>query len=218
MVIEFPRCARCVLKRFERVCQNENAKPVDDCPTIAYDETIRQSVATLREEPGILNFARQASIQEGEGFNEGKPVTLRIAETIAFAQKMKFSRLGLAFCIELQKEARIVEALLTEKGFEVASASCKVGRTPKSVLDLEDHQTLCGHASEAMGNPVAQAMLLNEVKTEFNIVMGLCVGHDSMFFKYADAPSTVLVAKDRVLGHNPMAAVYTFDTYYQSLK
>jgi uncharacterized metal-binding protein len=59
---------------------------------------------------------------------------------------------------------------------------------------------------------------LNENKTEFNVVMGLCVGHDSLFLKYAEVPCTVLAAKDRLLGHNPLAAIYTIDSYYRSLK
>jgi uncharacterized metal-binding protein len=64
---------------------------------------------------------------------------------------------------------------------------------------------------------VAQARLLNRVKTDLNIVVGLCVGHDSIFFKYSDAPATVLIAKDRVSGHNPAAALYTSRSYYRRL-
>ena len=62
--------------------------------------------------------------------------------------------------------------------------------------------------------PVAQAELLNSHGAEFNVVMGLCVGHDSLFFRYAKALSTVLVAKDRVLGHNPVAALHLAGSYY----
>jgi uncharacterized metal-binding protein len=69
-----------------------------------------------------------------------------------------------------------------------------------------------------MCNPVAQAYVLNEAKTDFNVVMGLCVGHDSLFLKHSDALCTVLAAKDRLLGHNPLAAIYTVDTYYRALK
>jgi uncharacterized metal-binding protein len=69
-----------------------------------------------------------------------------------------------------------------------------------------------------MCNPVLQAMILNDEKTQFNILLGLCVGHDSLFFKYAQAPCTVLAVKDRLLGHNPLAAVYTLDSYYRALK
>ena len=66
---------------------------------------------------------------------------------------------------------------------------------------------------EAMCNPIAQAMLLNEQKTQFNIALGLCVGHDSMFYKYSEALVTTLVSKDRVLAHNPVAAIYQSDKY-----
>jgi uncharacterized metal-binding protein len=38
------------------------------------------------------------------------------------------------------------------------------------------------------------------------------------FFKYAQAPTTVLAVKDRVTGHNPLAAVYLSDSYYQRIK
>jgi len=66
--------------------------------------------------------------------------------------------------------------------------------------------------------PVAAAAAPVEEKTEFNVVMGLCVGHDSLFLKYATAPCTVFAVKDRLLGHNPLAAIYNIDSYYRSLK
>jgi uncharacterized metal-binding protein len=68
-----------------------------------------------------------------------------------------------------------------------------------------------------MCNPISQAEILNNEGAEFNIVVGLCVGHDSLFFKYAKAPTTVLVAKDRVFGHNPAAALYLSSSYYRKL-
>ena len=62
-----------------------------------------------------------------------------------------------------------------------------------------------------------QAKRLNAENTELNIVVGLCVGHDSLFYKYSEAPVTTLVVKDRVLGHNPVAALYTAGSYYKRL-
>ena len=62
-----------------------------------------------------------------------------------------------------------------------------------------------------------QAKLLNEKKTDLNIVVGLCVGHDSIFYKYSDALCTTLITKDRVLGHNPAAAIYQMNAYYSKL-
>ena len=40
------------------------------------------------------------------------------------------------------------------------------------------------------------------------------MGHDSLFYKYCEAPVTTLVTKDRVTGHNPVAAIYCADTYF----
>ena len=68
-----------------------------------------------------------------------------------------------------------------------------------------------------MCTPILQAKLLNEAKTELNIVVGLCVGHDSLFYKYSEAIVTTLVTKDRVTGHNPVAALYTAESYYKGL-
>ena len=48
---------------------------------------------------------------------------------------------------------------------------------------------------EAMCNPIAQAELLNSQDTQFNICLGLCVGHDSLFYQYSKALVTTDVYK-----------------------
>lgn len=68
-----------------------------------------------------------------------------------------------------------------------------------------------------MCNPILQAKILNKEKTDLNIVTRLCVGHDRMFYKYSDALVITTVVKDRVLGHNPVAAIYQLDSYYKKL-
>jgi uncharacterized metal-binding protein len=68
---------------------------------------------------------------------------------------------------------------------------------------------------EAMCNPLSQAELLNDAGCELNIVLGLCVGHDSLFYKHSRGLATTLMAKDRVLAHNPAGALQLADTYYQ---
>ena len=62
---------------------------------------------------------------------------------------------------------------------------------------------------------ILQARLLNEARTDLNVVIGLCVGHDSLFYKYSEAYATTLVTKDRVTGNNPAAALYTAESYYR---
>jgi len=130
---------------------------------------------------------------------------------------MLYKRLGLVFCVGLKREAAIVDSILKKKGFDVISVCCKAGRTPKELIGIEDADKVFQGTEEAMCNPVFQAMVVNEEKTDFNILLGLCVGHDSLFFKHAEAPTTVLAVKDRVTGHNPLAAIYLNHSYFQRL-
>lgn len=62
-----------------------------------------------------------------------------------------------------------------------------------------------------------QAKILNGENTDLNVVVGLCVGHDSLFMKYSDAIVTTLIVKDKVLGHNPASTLYNSNSYYRRL-
>jgi len=217
-------CAECGLSRNERICLNPKGKASPRCPTATEKETINKA-KKVYENPEIMEFARQASIQEGECYagRDKKPYTRhpvkpRIQEICEFAQKMNYNRLGLIFCIGLAKEAKLVCDILANQGFEVVSVVCKVGTVPKEEIGVKEEEKIFIGQHETMCNPIAQALIVNNEKTQFNILLGLCVGHDSLFFKYADAPTTVLAVKDRVTGHNPLAAVYTSGSYYGWLK
>ena len=94
---------------------------------------------------------------------------------------------------------------------------CKVGSVDKTEIGIPDELKVKKGSYEAICNPILQAHLLNEQKTDLNVIVGLCVGHDSLFIKHSDAPVTTLITKDRVLGHNPAAALYTSNFYYQRL-
>lgn len=169
-------------------------------------------------------FARQASIQEGSGYGNKKdgygavrPMKPRILEIVEFSKRMNYHRLGLAFCIGLRREARVVHNIFERHGLEVISIACKVGRAPKELLGLTEADKVSPGSFESMCNPVLQALLANRHGCEFNVLLGLCVGHDSLFFKHADAPCTVLAVKDRLLSHNPLAAIYQIEGYYRYL-
>ncbi len=212
-------CANC-----ERiVCHTDHAtEGTDSCPTRAMADTIERVRAEYRR-PEVAEFARQASIQEFECYlqlPEGStPRNPRVEETVQFARKMGYRKLGIAFCAGLRQEADTLHEILVRRGFEVVSVCCKAGGVPKEEIGITDEQKIAGPGKwETMCNPIAQATLLNEAATEFNIVVGLCVGHDSLFFKYAEAPTTVLVAKDRVFGHNPAAGLYLSRSYYRKLR
>ncbi|MFC1852125.1 DUF1847 domain-containing protein [candidate division CSSED10-310 bacterium] len=221
---EFANCAQCPSKIADRLCKKEDGEFPLFCPTNNKRELMAECLEEY-DDSQVMAFAKQASIQEGEGYENRevgyeflKPVKPRILEIAEFAQKMNFKRLGLAFCVGLRQEAKIVGKFFESKDFEVISVICKVGRVPKEHIGLHEHQKIAIGSFETMCNPILQTFILNDAKTEFNILLGLCVGHDSLFFKYSAAPCTVLAVKDRVLGHNPLAAIYTIDSYYRSLR
>ena len=142
----------------------------------------------------------------------------RVEEIMNFARRLGVNRLGIATCVGLIREARLLLEILEANGFEVCSVCCKVGSIPKEEIGLADEEKITPGQFEALCNPVGQAELLNEAGTGLNVLVGLCVGHDSLFFRYSQAPVTVLVAKDRVTGHNPVAALYTSRSYYRRLR
>jgi uncharacterized metal-binding protein len=224
MQSQIPNCVQCPYQMAERVCRNEGGKSPKTCPTITKTELIERTIEEY-EKPDLKKLARLASIQEGEGYEDRelgyafvKPIKPRIVEIIEFAKKMNYKRLGLAFCAGLHNEAKAVGKIFSSKGFELVSVICKVGRIPKEKIGVLDHEKIAIGKFEPMCNPILQALILNDEATDFNIMLGLCVGHDSLFFKYSEAPCTVLAVKDRVLGHNPLAAIYNIDSYYRSLK
>ncbi len=124
--------------------------------------------------------------------------------------------MGLAFCSGFEKEAKVVAGLLRNADLQVVSAICKSGGVDKCQVGVPDEKKLKPGQYEAMCNPILQAKMLNEQETEFNIVLGLCVGHDSLFYHYSDALCTTLVVKDRVLAHNPVGAIYCADGYFKN--
>jgi len=216
-------CASCEVEVARRICYVEDGVGFKGCPTVTRSDVLEEANSEY-ERPEIREFARQASIQEADCYANRhqrpyilQPTKTRIVEICEFAEKMGYSRLGIAFCIGLAKEAAVVERILKSRGFEVVSVVCKAGRTPKESIGLRDEEKIRQGTNEAMCNPIYQAKLLNHENTDFNILLGLCVGHDSLFFKYAQAPATVLAVKDRVTGHNPLAAIYLSESYYRKI-
>jgi len=92
------------------------------------------------------------------------------------------------------------------------------GSIPKEVVGITDAEKVHPGQYEVLCNPIGQAMLLNAAGTDLNVLVGLCVGHDSLFIRHSEALVTVLIAKDRVTGHNPAAVLYTSHSYYRRVK
>ncbi len=195
-------CSSCTLHTCEKPEVGTYPK---NCPVL--QKEFMDEVKT-KYEP-YLEFFSQCARVEAEGYCQWP----RLRETIEVCQRMGYKKIGLAFCAGFRNEAKIVEDLLRSKGFQVVSAVCKVGGIDKEDIGMTPDCKINPGGYEPMCNPIGQAEMLNVSGTDFNIVLGLCVGHDSLFLKHSEALATVLVAKDRVMAHNPCGAIYTAKGY-----
>ena len=206
-----PACSQCRVN----TCLSEpgTETPPGFCPMAAEPEVLERARKVYESDPLLRRIAAESARTEAAGYC----VATRVEETMDFARRMGWRRLGIAHCMGLMKEAKIARDIFAAHGFEVFTVCCKTGSIDKESIGLRDDEKVHPGEYEVLCNPVAQAALLAEAGTEMNVLMGLCVGHDSMFFMHSKAPTTVLVVKDRVLGHNPVAALYGAHQYYRRL-
>ena len=202
-------CADCGVTRCINGPKEGESYP-DFCLTEHTDKGFVQEVVKLYGEEENHKVMEAAAGVECDFYCQ----KTRVEEVIEFAKRIGAKKIGIATCVALIRESRTLAKMLRANGFEVFGVGCKTGEIFKTALGIDAaHQ---GPGPVAC-NPVLQAQLLNEAGTELNIVMGLCVGHDSLFYKHAQAVTTTLVVKDRVLVHNPVMALYTADGYYANL-
>lgn len=180
------QCAKCT----ERKCRNGQ-----NCTQLTLE-----TVESLYSEQDKRLMEAAAKI-EGRYYMQ----LSRIEESVKFAQELGCQSIGVAFCVGLANEAKYIVQYL-QKFFTVHSVCCKVCGVDKQHFSLE--QIKDDHF-EAMCNPATQAKLLNDAGTELNFTVGLCVGHDMIFNRHSEAPVSAMVAKDRVLAHNPLGAIYS---------
>ncbi len=218
-----PNCAACAIDINERFCMRAKGRAPEDCPSL-HSRELAEAVF-CDTPPDEMEFMRTAAIQEKEGYasrepyNDIIPSKPRIVEIVEFARRMAYKKLGLIFCGGLRAEADIAKQILETNGFNVVSAMCKAGKQPKSSFGLSQSQHVdVTAARESICNPAFQAALANQAGVDFNILLGLCVGHDTLAIKHLKAPITVLAVKDRLLGHSPLNALYMYHSYCSYLK
>jgi len=183
----------------------------NDRHSIAVDiEEIRQHLQGEEQDAVVARAAAQV-----EGLFYGKMT--RVEEIIEFAQRIGAKKIGVATCAGLIEEAKIFANILSARGLDYYSVICKVGGVDKTGIGLLEEEKIRPNTHESMCNPILQARILNYHETDLNVIIGLCVGHDSLFIKYSDALVTTLVTKDRMTAHNPVAALYTAHSYYKRL-
>lgn len=200
-------CADCVVQ----ACGEESPEKLPaNCPM--REQKLMEEAFSVYGKEEVHDFYVMSSAVEALGYGQWT----RLKETAEFCRRMGYKKVGLAFCRGLKREAKVVAKVLRSYDLTVFSVICKAGGIDKERAGIPREQKVHPEAFEPMCNPAAQAMLMNSQKTEFNIALGLCVGHDSLFYRYSHAYVTTLVAKDRVLSHNPCGAIYTAEGYYKT--
>ena len=192
-------CTDCGVKN----CSTRKGSYPEFCPTVALTDEEIEKVTDLYVK-NKKNRKVAVAAAEVEGGFYGKYT--RAEEIIEFAHRIGAKKIGIATCVGLLEESRIFAQILRINGFEVYGISCKVASQNKISIGIPEEYTC--QTGQVMCNPIMQAKLLNKQNVDLNVVVGLCVGHDSLFYKYANGLTTTLVTKDRVLAHNPAAALY----------
>lgn len=204
--IETPTCSECGqlhcyrrTKKYPDFCLTEHADPAAHSETLDF----------YRGDSEDARVAHAAAEVEGLYYCK----LSRVEEIVAFARRIGAQRIGIASCLGLIEETRVFTKVLRAAGLEPFTVLCKIGSTDKTEIGIDEALKIQCGSFEACCNPILQARTLNEAKTQLNVIMGLCVGHDSLFTKYSEALVTTLVTKDRLTGHNPVVALYTAKTY-----
>ena len=140
---------------------------------------------------------------------ESERTLCRLSELVYFCLEMRYRRIGIAYCVELEEPTEILAKIL-QRFFDVFPVCCKIGDAGPTDLIIGDPKDKDGRAKKHIScNPWGQAQVLNRLGTDFNIQVGLCMGSDCIFMQASHAPSTALFVKDRSLANNPIGAVYS---------
>jgi len=169
------------------------------CPTRTRGEIASDAAPYL--EPGRQALMRVA---DATPFTEERQLRSRVEELVAFARARGVSRIGVAFCVSLTREAQRLGEILVQAGLEAELVCCRVGAIDYDEVDLPKAHP--GRPA-AICNPVGQARLLNQAQVGLVAQVGLCLGHDLILQEECEAPVTTLVVKDRTLDHHPVQAL-----------
>lgn len=176
-----------------------------DCTSCTYDKKCRKTEAcratSFSKSEVVRKYADEQEIVQAaaELVDFGRAGTLsRLQEIIAFSKKMKYQRVGLAYCYGMENQVQQIAGIMRKNGLNVRAVSCTVGGIPQN--EVNPGSAFCTVSC----NPIGQALQLNHEKADLVVMIGLCLGHDILFQREIEADCTTLVVKDRVFNHAPL--------------
>ena len=186
----------------------------DICPTKNFPDLIQKAKEMYLKEGIDRKLQMEGARLEGmssstpPGGTEINMTLTRVEELIVFCKMMGWKKIGFAHCIGMIGEATELSTIFTARGFETYQICCKVGGIEKTEIGIAEDEKVRMLTYESICNNIAQALIFNEIGTDLNVILGLCMGHDITFTMHSKAPVTTLIVKDRRTGNNPAAALY----------
>jgi len=195
-------CAVCAKKS---CLKYDHADPPANCPMHDQETLAECKKEYFEKDGGKLYLSTMETALEAKDLGE-----TRTLEAIRFAKKNGWKKIGIAHCIGYCDEAAAAARLIKDAGLECETIVCCNGgidlceytEIPEKHLDDVEHHYAVGC------NPIGQAKYLEKAGTDFNLVFGLCVGHDALFIKYSHVLASVIMVKDRSRYHEPRSGLY----------
>jgi uncharacterized metal-binding protein len=169
------------------------------CPAKKYSKIIEDTKSEYMK-PEVIEIYKASSKVTTDGYEKWT----RIQECIEFTKYLGIKKIGLASCIALIDELKMMSKLFDKLDIEIVATACKIGAITAEARGIPEIDGLKGTTC----NPIAQAKIMNSQNTQLNFTLGLCIGHDILFSMYSKAPVSTVIVKDRVTGNNPAVALY----------
>ena len=124
MKLEDMSCVDCAAKS----CRSPGTEYPAFCLTTHMDQKVLDDAMACYQEEENHRIAVAAAEVEHEFYCRHT----RVEEIMDFARKIGAQKIGIATCIGLLRESRILAEIFRKKGFTVYGVSCKAGSSPRS--------------------------------------------------------------------------------------
>lgn len=114
-------------------CKTRDKEYPEFCLTTELTQETIEKVRALYEE----EENNKVSVISAQIENEFYLRYTRVEEVIEFACRMGYKKIGIATCVGLIEESRILARILRKNGFEVYGAVCKIGSFLKTEVGVD---------------------------------------------------------------------------------
>jgi len=184
----------CVCTDICKIYASRTDEIPEECPGKLYLNVLEEVKKIYREEE---SDAKKIWNAFAKLLHTGGAKKSRLEHIVDFSHAMDIKIIGIAGCVRYIEECVYVNNIFKEQGLESHIIMCKVGgfKTKDINIDKVTDWTIC--------NPLAQALILNKLNCEINVTLGLCMGQELIFNRYAKGFVTNLIVKEKISEERP---------------